>query len=323
MARIFAITTTTDTIQLDASGQGEAAFTITNNSDRLLEGQVKLKPQPPTDLSWLSLAQDIYLEFPKNATHNATVQIKVPPGTAPGKYPFRIDVVSTARPDEDFTEGPSVIFTVQPSKAPAKKPFPWWILAVAAVVLAVGGVFAWLLFFRSVAVPDVTGKRLELAIEELENEGLRSTEVETESNNPAEAGVVLSQDPQPETEVKRGSNINLTVGVAPAEAPGDRFVGSWVNVDSSTRSNTRIEITRQGEKLTIHTWGSCSPTDCDWGEESLLLTDENMAQVSWDQGFVLRQMVLTLEGSELKVVTDSVYDDDRPRRQTIEMFVRN
>lgn len=217
MARIFAITTTTDAIQLDASGQGEVAFTITNNSDRFLEGQVKLRSQPPTDPSWLSLAQDIYLEFPKNATHNTTVQIKVPPGTAPGKYPFRIDVVSTAKPDEDFTEGPSVVFTVQPSKAPAKKPFPWWILAVAAVVLTVGGVFAWLLFFRSVAVPNVTGKRLELAVGELENKGFELTQTPKESNNPEEVGTVTEQRPEVGTKVKRGSNVALTFAVAPEQ----------------------------------------------------------------------------------------------------------
>jgi PASTA domain len=212
MTSIFAITTTTATIPLNATGQGEVAFTITNNSGRSLQGQVKIRPQTPTDQSWLTLAQDTFLDFPKNATHNTTVQVKVPPGTAPGKYTFRIDVVSTAKPDEDFTEGPLVAFDVQSSKPPPKT-FPWWILALAAVVLAVGGIFTWLIFFRSIAVPDVTGKRTELAIEKLDSQGFKHTQSQTESSDPAQAGTVTKQDPPANTQVARGSKVTLTVAI--------------------------------------------------------------------------------------------------------------
>jgi hypothetical protein len=320
MDRIFAITTTAATIPL-TNGQGAVAFTITNNSDRSLQGQVKIRPQTPTDQSWLTLAQDTFLDFPKNATHNTTVQVKVSPGTAPGKYTFRIDVVSTAKPDEDFTEGPLVAFDVQSSKPPPKT-FPWWILALAAVVLAVGGIFTWLIFFRSIAVPDVTGKRVEEAARELDNRGFTHTESQVKSSNPEQAGKVISQNPLPGTEVAPGSavNINLSVAIASTTSPGDKFIGTWPNADLNNRGNTRMEIVKRGEQFFIHTWGSCSPTECDWGEQQLFV-DGNTAQVTWDQGFVLRKMVITLEASnQLKVVTDSVYNDDRPRRQSTEMF---
>ena len=58
-------------------------------------------------------------------------------GQPPGAYSFRLDAVSQAEPDEDFTEGPSVAFDVAPAPAPPKKKFPWWIVIVLGVLLLV------------------------------------------------------------------------------------------------------------------------------------------------------------------------------------------
>ena len=44
-----------------------------------------------------------------------------------------------------------------------------------------------------------------------------------------------------------------------------QLAGKWKNVDSSTNGITTLEIQVHGNKVTIHAWGKCSPTDCDWG----------------------------------------------------------
>lgn len=47
--------------------------------------------------------------------------------------------------------------------------------------------------------------------------------------------------------------------------PSNALVGAWHNANPNTRSITRILIGRLGNNLAVHTYGKCSPTDCDWG----------------------------------------------------------
>ena len=41
--------------------------------------------------------------------------------------------------------------------------------------------------------------------------------------------------------------------------------GMWKNVDPQTRGLTTLDIKVDGDKVTVHAWGKCHPTDCDWG----------------------------------------------------------
>src|SRR5215472_6275238 len=43
----------------------------------------------------------------------------------------------------------------------------------------------------------------------------------------------------------------------------DRFIGEW-----SARNGgvTTIQMQRSNDQLRLHAYGSCHPTDCDWGE---------------------------------------------------------
>ena len=47
--------------------------------------------------------------------------------------------------------------------------------------------------------------------------------------------------------------------------PSNALLGTWRNANAATRSITRILIGRVGNNLAVHTYGKCSPTDCDWG----------------------------------------------------------
>ncbi len=48
--------------------------------------------------------------------------------------------------------------------------------------------------------------------------------------------------------------------VAPAP-----LVGTWMNCDHQTRGMVRLMIAANGNEITVHGFGACSPTPCDWG----------------------------------------------------------
>lgn len=116
--------------------------------------------------------------------------------------------------------------------------------------------------------------------------------------------------------------------------------GRYVNIDPATRSVTTVDLefvcgslTRDNgdgtatvihgadPHWTIRLWGSCSPTDCDWGtaraeernHRSVLLT-------RYDQGFTNRQVTLVPEAGQLMVVVTSTYSDGRSARTWVERF---
>ncbi len=87
------------------------------------------------------------------------------------------------------------------------------------------------------------------------------------------------------------------------------FTGTWANDNASTRGITRIKIKRMGGAITVQAWGSCSPSDCDWGAVSATpyagsassdaLGDTVSLVATFDQSFGEKALVLTLEGSKL------------------------
>jgi hypothetical protein len=142
MARSFDITPGSEAVQLDNTGSGEMPFTVTNVGSRQVRGRVRLVPQEPAKSAWLSIASGDERDFPVGGTQQFRVAVKIPPGTPEANYSFRLDVISVENPDEDFTRGPAVAIRVK-LLAPAPRPFPWWILAVVALILVVGGYAIW------------------------------------------------------------------------------------------------------------------------------------------------------------------------------------
>ena len=98
------------------------------------------------------------------------MHIAVPPGTPVGKYSFRLNIISVENPDEEFTEGPSVSFEVKElaPAAVAPRKFPWWIVAVAGVLVLGAGLITWLLIPQEVAVPEMVGMPYQEAIKSLD-----------------------------------------------------------------------------------------------------------------------------------------------------------
>ncbi len=83
-----------------------------------------------------------------------------------------------------------------------------------------------------------------------------------------------------------------------------RFSANWINEDAATRGITRLNITASGNTLTIHGYGSCSPTDCDWSTRTVTFNGEPVSVLFDFGGGLSDQLSLSfqLAGRRLKVV---------------------
>lgn len=79
---------------------------------------------------------------------------------------------------------------------------------------------------------------------------------------PYEAGKAAPVKDAALSEPRPAATHPPVVRPAPATEPTS-FAGAWINVDAKTRGVTRLAIA--GEAPSIHAWGACHPTDCDWG----------------------------------------------------------
>jgi hypothetical protein len=144
MPRSFAITTSTPSLQLNGSGQGEFTFTVSNTLRRPVRIRAVAEPEGQLHRGWLALGGAPERELAPDGTQTFSVRVSTPPGVPEGTYAFHLVVVDVDNPDEEFAIGPSVAFQVRrPGVAPPKK-FPLWIalLAAGVLLLTVGAITA-------------------------------------------------------------------------------------------------------------------------------------------------------------------------------------
>jgi hypothetical protein len=102
----------------------------------------------------------------------------------------------------------------------------------------------------------------------------------------------------------------------------NQFTGKWENVDAKTRGLTRLEITSAGNKVKVHAYGDCEPSDCDLGEvegvayaasvDSKLEATAKAITVSYSG----REMIMVIrpaEGGRLQVETFTRFADNSGR----------
>jgi hypothetical protein len=93
-------------------------------------------------------------EIAPGTTEQYTVTLTPPPGTAAGDYLVRLIAYDADRPPEEYSDQAQQLTVVVPAgPAPAKKGVPWWIYAVAAALVLVIGVVAFLVLRPKPAPP--------------------------------------------------------------------------------------------------------------------------------------------------------------------------
>lgn len=84
------------------------------------------------------------------------------------------------------------------------------------------------------------------------------------------------------------------------------YAGEWVNNDPNTTGIPQVLISVVGLKLTVHGYGACSPTYCDWGTQSgTYAGDPFKALFSFSGGALTHSLSLSLldsAGSSMQIV---------------------
>ncbi len=108
--------------------------------------------------------------------------------------------------------------------------------------------------------------------------------------------------------------------IQPYEDVGEVLLGGWVNEDVDTRGMTKLGVSIDGDGVEANGWGSCSPTDCDWGSTDVNLLGGSIsdntyefATAKWDHGFSTTFLTSRLEDGELKVEKYTVFQDGSDR----------
>jgi hypothetical protein len=105
-----------------------------------------------------------------------------------------------------------------------------------------------------------------------------------------------------------------------ATVPGvslNALQGGWDNENAETAGVTHLNISVDGPAVAVQAFGSCSPTDCDWGyttgNASNYATTQQIGAF-WDQGFATRTMTIqALSSTRLQVTTATHFVPPDPR----------
>jgi hypothetical protein len=109
--------------------------------------------------------------------------------------------------------------------------------------------------------------------------------------------------------------LGIGLGVATAQSNID---GSWVNVDPHTGGVKRVDVSA----MTIHPFGTCHPTLCDWGILAVKPKGNRITAQTRDSA-AYRQIEVWMEGNhELRMRVRSQYFDRRRPQDLTYIFQR-
>jgi beta-lactam-binding protein with PASTA domain len=226
------------TIKLDSKGSATCQITVKNVSRTAIDGRAVLVSLPPAsktspgvvEKNWIKIDGTTDRHFAVDQEEVFSVKIAVPQKkgeAAPaGNYSFRLDVINTARPDDSGDQSQALGFTVA-AAAPQSQPKWPWIVAIAALVLIIGGVTTWLLMRKStpdtstsdpkppsgISVPDLTGKTTTDAYTILaQNKLILDQTLNHADSTPANSGKIVAQKPVAGASADPGSIVQVTLG---------------------------------------------------------------------------------------------------------------
>lgn len=115
--------------------------------------------------------------------------------------------------------------------------------------------------------------------------------------------------------------------VVKALAPNP-LLGTWVNCDHATRGMVRLMIAASGNEITVHGFGACSPTPCDWGVANGLVFAPNVTgqaavafTAAYNFGFKQTTIVGHLLNGALMVETFDHFTDSSGRADYYSMDI--
>ena len=212
MTSPWVVTTSTDRVNLDTQRRGELSFTVTNASDAA--DQVVFEPVPGAGIDRSAVTVDNPgRPVPGRGSASFLVHIAIPQQAAAGRYELYGQAYSAhLAPEETLGRSGRVVFDVAAPPQPKKR--PWWLLAVAGLVIVVLGVVGFVVFRPSgtAVVPNVVGQPQAAASDRLDKAGLKLGSVRHRLDA-ANDGKVLQQASAADTKVAKGTGVDVVVGV--------------------------------------------------------------------------------------------------------------
>ena len=84
---------------------------------------------------------------------------------------------------------------------------------------------------------------------------------------------------------------------------GADYDGTWLNNDASTNDVPKVVISHSGSTMTVHGYGACTPSYCDWNTRSITLTGDPFSVLFDFGGGLTHTLTIGLDGPNL-VITD-------------------
>lgn len=93
------------------------------------------------------------------------------------------------------------------------------------------------------------------------------------------------------------------------------FDGIWINEDDKPRGIKKCKISFKDNIFVVQMWASCTPQDCDWGENvSIEMKKEaKKFELLWDQGFAESFITYEIIEGKLKMTSKRNYKDNSGR----------
>jgi len=211
----FEVTAASREITLDeADGRrGRVRFNVLNVAGGARTCRFIVNPAGGAEAGWFRIEGEQERTLQPNTSTDVDLAVEVPADATPGERRVRVDVAEVSAPEEDWTRGQDLRFTVPEIETEPNR-FPWIPVAAAALlVLVLAGGLTW--YFtreRTVELADVVGRSADEARAALEDAGFT---VASEPRQTAEAppGQVLDQRPDPGP-VEPGTTVTLVVAQA-------------------------------------------------------------------------------------------------------------
>jgi beta-lactam-binding protein with PASTA domain len=151
-----------------------------------------------------------------------------------------------ARVDEAIRRlTPTAAATEEELATPPPPERNWWIWLALLLLLVVAGLLLWYFLSRGSdkrTVPNVIGLRSAPAAQRLHDKGLNVIPNTAPSSRPS--GVVFAQRPGPGVQVKKGSDVTISISGGPARAPVP-------NVTDLPLAQARTQLTGAGFKVDV------------------------------------------------------------------------